>query len=108
MCKMLWHFLAHTGSIVTNFLMAALAPYKFLAFFISNGDLFHALILSLMKVFFHYDKQISSNKTINVLGVIFDTKLQWSDHVSHVIKRSMTALNAIRLIKIFFYKKGTA
>ena len=52
-----------------------------------------------------YGKQICSNKTINVLGVIFDTKLQWSDHVSHAIKRSMTALNAIRLIRKFFTKK---
>ena len=42
---------------------------------------------------------------INVLGVIFDSKLQWSEHISHAIKRSNCALNAIRLIRKFFTKK---
>ena len=48
---------------------------------------------------------ISSNKTINVLGVIFDSKLQWSDHIALTIKKSFNALNAIKLIKKFFTPK---
>ena len=48
---------------------------------------------------------IKSNKTINVLGVIFDSKLQWADHIAHAITKSFSALNAIRLIKKFFTQK---
>ena len=48
---------------------------------------------------------VTSKKSINILGVIFDAKLQWSDHIAHTIKRSISALNAIRLIKKFFTKK---
>ena len=47
---------------------------------------------------------VTTKKTINVLGVIFDTKLQWSDHVNHAIKRANSALNAIRLIKKYLKK----
>ena len=47
---------------------------------------------------------VTSKTTINVLGVIFDSKLQWADHILHTIKRSMNALNAIRLIKNYFKK----
>ena len=42
---------------------------------------------------------------MNILGVIFDSKLQWSDPISHSIKRSMKALNAMRLIRKFFTKR---
>ena len=49
-----------------------------------------------------YDKTITSNKSINILGLIFDSKLQWSDHIARTIKRSTKALNAIKLIKKFF------
>ena len=35
---------------------------------------------------------ISSNKTINVLGVIFDSKLQWSDHIAITSLTSLTSL----------------
>ena len=31
---------------------------------------------------------IRSKTNINVLGVIFDQKLQWSDHVSHCVSKS--------------------
>ena len=51
------------------------------------------------------DVILTSNKTINVLGVIFDSKMQWADHVAHTIKRSTKALNAIRLINKFFTRK---
>ena len=47
---------------------------------------------------------IKSNNKINVLGVIFDSKMQWSDHIAHAIKRATGALNAIRLIRKFFTK----
>ena len=39
------------------------------------------------------------------MGVIFDAKLQWSDHRAHTIKCSISALNAIRLKTSFFTKK---
>ena len=32
-----------------------------------------------------YGKTIVSNKTMNVLGVIFDSKMQWSNQVAHAI-----------------------
>ena len=51
-----------------------------------------------------YGKMISSNKTMNVLGVIFDSKLHCTEQVAYSIKRSMKALNAIRSIKKFYTK----
>ena len=39
---------------------------------------------------------------MNVLGVIFDSKMQWGDHISLTIKKANTALHAIRLIKHYF------
>ena len=45
---------------------------------------------------------IVSSKKINVLGVIFDQKLQWSDHIANCIQKSSKALTAIRLIRNFF------
>ena len=38
---------------------------------------------------------IKSNKIINIAVVIFDSKLQWADHIAHALKRSMKAPNAI-------------
>ena len=38
---------------------------------------------------------LTSNRTINILGVTFDSKLNWADHISNAIKRSMKALNAM-------------
>ena len=52
-----------------------------------------------------YGKIINSDKTMNVLGVIFDSKLQWVDHIKHALNRSTKALNAIRLIRNFFNQK---
>ena len=46
-----------------------------------------------------------SSKTINVLGVLFDQKLQWSDHIASCIAKSNRALSAIRLIRKFFTTK---
>ena len=52
-----------------------------------------------------YGKEIKSNKVMNILGVIFDSKLQWTEHVAHAIKKSMKSLNAIRLIRKYFNQK---
>ena len=47
-------------------------------------------------------KLIISQSTINVLGVIFDSKLQWALQILHCVSKSLNALNAIKLIKKFF------
>ena len=44
-------------------------------------------------------------KLINVLGVIFDSKMQWSDHVAYASSKALKASNAIKLIKRYFNKK---
>ena len=46
--------------------------------------------------------RIQSKKSINVLGVIFDSKLKWENHVLSAIKKANRSLNAIRLIRKFF------
>ena len=48
--------------------------------------------------------QITSKLTINVLGVIFDSKLQWGAQVENVIKKSNKAKHAILLIRKYFNK----
>ena len=45
---------------------------------------------------------IRSTPQINVLGVIFDSKLQWTAHVSKTIKKSNSNLQAIRIISKYF------
>ena len=47
-------------------------------------------------------KKIQSQNKMNVLGVTFDSKLQWGDHISQTIKKANIALHAIRLIKSYF------
>ena len=44
---------------------------------------------------------------INVLGVVFDSKMQWSNQVSQAINNSKRALHGIRLIKKFLTKSET-
>ena len=39
---------------------------------------------------------------MNVLGIIFDSKLNWNEHIATSIKKSNKALHAIRLIKQYF------
>ena len=46
--------------------------------------------------------EIKSTPNIKVLGVIFDSKLQWTAQISNVIRKSDRALNAIKLIKNYF------
>jgi hypothetical protein len=48
---------------------------------------------------------IRSIDCMNVLGVKFDSKLQWSQHISHTISKANGALNAIRLIRRYFMTK---
>ena len=48
------------------------------------------------------DVEIKSTPQINVLGVIFDNKLQWTEQVLKTIKKSNKNLNAIRMIAKFF------
>ena len=45
---------------------------------------------------------IRSTPQINVLGVIFDSKLQWTAHVSKTIKKSNSNLQAIKIISKYF------
>ena len=45
---------------------------------------------------------IRSTDSINILGVTFDSKLQWAKHISNAIKKANGALNAIKLIKKYF------
>ena len=44
---------------------------------------------------------------MNVLGVSFDSKLNWRSHIQIAITKSQKALQAIRIIKKTFHKKGT-
>jgi hypothetical protein len=46
-----------------------------------------------------HNEQIISKKSMNVLGITFDCKLNWSDHVSNAIKKSNKSLCALRMIK---------
>ena len=45
---------------------------------------------------------LKSQTNMNVLGVIFDSKLQWNDHIAHTIKKANSALHCIKLIKNYF------
>ena len=60
-----------------------------------NLCLFHAKDTAPIVINFN-GIQLTSSTNINILGVIFDQKLQWGDYVAHCIKRSSKALNAIR------------
>jgi hypothetical protein len=46
--------------------------------------------------------KILSKKSINVLGVIFDSKLRWANHVIIASKKANRSLNAIRFMHKFF------
>ena len=45
---------------------------------------------------------ITSQKSMNVLGVAFDSKLNWQIHVANTIGKAKKALFAIRLQKKYF------
>ena len=52
-------------------------------------------------------KLLRTKKTINVLGVIFDSKMQWSNQVSQAISKSKKALHGIKLVKKYLTKDET-
>ena len=45
---------------------------------------------------------IHSKPNMNVLGVKFDSKLNWADHVSNAISNMNRALHCVRQIKHYF------
>ena len=48
------------------------------------------------------NNEIKSLDNMNVLGIIFDNKLNWNDHVAKTISKANSALHCIRLIKFYF------
>ena len=42
---------------------------------------------------------------MNVLGVIFNSKLNWNDHTAKAINKANSALHCIKLIKYYFNKE---
>ena len=46
--------------------------------------------------------RIESRKEMNVLGVVFDSKLNWNAHVASAISKSRKSLYALRLLRKFF------
>ena len=45
---------------------------------------------------------IKSKPNMNVLGVLFDSKLNWNDQVANIVKKTNSALHCIRQIKFYF------
>ena len=52
-----------------------------------------------------YNDIITSKDHMNVLGITFDSKLQWHHQVKNTINKSKMALNAIYLIRKYFNKR---
>ena len=48
------------------------------------------------------DNEIKSQNSMNVLGVTFDSKLNWSTHINNSVKKAKKALHAIKLIRPHF------
>ena len=48
------------------------------------------------------NSKITSKNNMNVLGVIFDSNLNWNDQVANAISKSNKALHCIKLIKYYF------
>ena len=48
---------------------------------------------------------VQSKKEMNVLGVIFDSKLNWNSHIANAISKAKKSLYALRLIRKFFTKE---
>jgi hypothetical protein len=46
--------------------------------------------------------QVRTQKSMNVLGVVFDCKLNWGEQVANAIKKSNKTLYAIRMIRKYF------
>ena len=45
---------------------------------------------------------ITSKKTMNVLGIVFDSTMKWNDHVNKAINAFSSSLYAIKLIRKYF------
>ena len=50
------------------------------------------------------DQTITSKLNMNVLGVAFDSKLNWQIQIENTITKAKNALNTIKLIKKYFKK----
>ena len=48
--------------------------------------------------------QIHTKNSMNVLGIMFDSKLNWSVHIANCISKANKALYALRLLRPFFDK----
>ena len=48
---------------------------------------------------------VKSKNTLNVLGVMFDSTLSWTQQVSQTISKSKKALHAIKSIRKYFNQK---
>ena len=48
------------------------------------------------------DERITSKNSIDVLGVVFDSKLKWENQALSAIKKANRSLNAIKLIRKYF------
>ena len=49
--------------------------------------------------------EIETKKQMNVLGITFDSKLQWHNQIQNSIQKSKRALGAINIIRKFFSKE---
>jgi hypothetical protein len=49
--------------------------------------------------------RIITSKQMNVLGIIFDSKLQWNAQVSSCLKKANKSLCALKLIRKYFNTK---
>jgi hypothetical protein len=48
---------------------------------------------------------VTTTNTINILGVTFDSKMTWSQHIRNAIVKSSRALNALSIIRRYFNTK---
>ena len=64
--------------------------------------------LTLLQVIVVNNVVVKSKISINVLGVTFDSKLNWSIQVAQSIMKAKRSLHAIKLIKIFFTELTTS
>ena len=52
-------------------------------------------------------KRVKSKKSINVLGIQFDSRMQWNEQVTQAINKSKRALHGIKLIRKYLTNKET-
>jgi hypothetical protein len=51
------------------------------------------------------DESVTSCKHINVLGVTFDSKLNWTAHIYNTVDKCAKSLNALKIIRKYFTTK---